>query len=58
MKISLGDTNLSGRRTALDIDGNIGPSNVQTELGTMRGMTQSEYNAITHFNNTDLNFDK
>ena len=52
------DTNLSGRRTALDIDGNIVPNNVQTERGTMRGMTQSEYNAITHFNNTDLDFDK
>ena len=47
-----------GRRTALDIDGNILPNNVQTEQGTMRGMTQSEYNAITHFNNTDLDFDK
>lgn len=52
------DTNLSGRRTALDIDGNILPNNVQTERGTMRGMTQSEYNAITHFNNSDLDFDK
>lgn len=52
------ETSLSGRRTALDIDGNIVPNNVRTERGTMRGMKQSEYNAITHFNNTDLDFDK
>lgn len=52
------DTNLSGKRTALDINGNKVPNNVLTEKGTQRGITQSEYNAITHFNNTDLDFDK
>jgi RHS repeat-associated protein len=52
------DTNLTGRRTALDINGNKIPNNVLTEKGTQRGITQSEYNAISHFNNTDLDFGK
>lgn len=30
------DTNLSGKRTALDIDGNRLPNNIQTEQGTQR----------------------
>lgn len=50
------DTNLSGRRNALDINGNRVPNNVQSENGTQRGMTQGEYNARTHFNNLDSDF--
>ena len=50
------DTNLSGRRNALDINGNRVPNNVQSENGTQRGMTQGEYNAHTHFNNLDSDF--
>ena len=52
------DTNLTGKRTALDLNGNRIPNNVITEKGTQRGMTQGEYNAATHFNNTDINFNK
>lgn len=48
------DTNLSGKRTALDFDGNKIPNNVTTEKGTQRGMSQGEYNAASHFNNTDV----
>ena len=50
------DTNLSGKRTALDINGNIIPNNVLTDRGTQRGLTQGEYNAASHFNNTDSDF--
>lgn len=50
------DTNLTGKRTALDANGNIIPNNVITEKGTQRGITQGEYNAVSHFNNTDTDF--
>lgn len=52
------DTNLTGRRTALDLDGNKIPNNITTEKGTQRGMSQGEYNAASHFNNTDVDFNK
>lgn len=50
------DTNLTGKRTALDLDGNPIPNNVITEKGTQRGISQGEYNAASHFNNSDLDF--
>ncbi|UKB78205.1 RHS repeat domain-containing protein [Chryseobacterium sp. MEBOG07] len=45
------DTNLSGRRTYLDLDGNL-PNN-KTVNGRQQGRSQNEYNQVTHFNNID-----
>lgn len=42
------DSSLSGRRTYLDLDGNI-PNNKVLDSGKQIGRTQSEYNEITHF---------
>lgn len=50
---SINDTNVTGKRSYLDLNGNKVPNNVMTETGTQRGMTQGEYNAITHFKNID-----
>ncbi|WBV53485.1 RHS repeat domain-containing protein [Chryseobacterium gambrini] len=45
------DTNLSGRRTYLDLEGNV-PNN-KTVNGKQMGRSQAEYNQVTHFNNID-----
>jgi RHS repeat-associated protein len=45
------DTNLTGRRRYLDLDGNL-PNN-KTVNGKTSGRSQSQYNEVTHFNNTD-----
>ncbi|MDN4015118.1 RHS repeat-associated core domain-containing protein, partial [Chryseobacterium gambrini] len=45
------DTNLSGRRVYLDLDGNV-PNN-KTVNGKQLGRSQGEYNQVTHFNNID-----
>ena len=45
------DTNISGKRNYLDMDGNI-PNN-KTINGKQMGRSQSEYNRETHFNNID-----
>ena len=45
------DTNVSGKRNYLDADGSI-PNN-KTVDGKQTGRSQSEYNQVTHFNNTD-----
>ena len=42
------DTNISGRRSYLDLDGNI-PNNKTLENGTQAGRSTAEYNAVTHF---------
>ena len=49
----INDTKVTGRRSYLDLNGNRIPNNVMTEMGTQRGMTQGEYNALTHFMNID-----
>ena len=49
----INDTNLTGRRSYLDLEGNRLSNNIVTGSGTQRGMTQGEYNALTHFNNID-----
>ena len=49
----ISDTNLTGRRSYLDLEGNRIPNNIVTETGAQRGITQAEYNALTHFNNID-----
>ena len=46
------DTNLSGRRVYTDINGNPIPNNVTID-GRQVGLSQSEYNRLTHFNNVD-----
>lgn len=45
------NTNLSGRRSYLDLNGNI-PNN-KTVNGKIMGRSQGEYNQVTHFNNID-----
>lgn len=45
------NTNLPGKRTYLDLNGNI-PNNKIID-GKEMGRSQAEYNQITHFNNTD-----
>ncbi|WP_345987741.1 hypothetical protein AAEU33_12035 [Chryseobacterium sp. Chry.R1] len=45
------DTNITGRRSYLDMDGNI-PNN-KTVDGKQLGRSQGEYNQVTHFNNND-----
>jgi hypothetical protein len=45
------DTNLSGKRNYLDMNGNV-PNN-KTVNGKAAGRSQSEYNQVTHFNNID-----
>ncbi|WP_160137162.1 DUF6443 domain-containing protein [Chryseobacterium sp. c4a] len=45
------NTNLSGKRNYLDMEGNI-PNN-KIEGGRTVGRSQSEYNQVTHFNNID-----
>jgi hypothetical protein len=45
------NTKLSGRRNYLDLDGNI-PNN-KVVNGKTSGRNQSEYNQVTHYNNTD-----
>ncbi|BCU92068.1 hypothetical protein YP72344_35630 [Yersinia pseudotuberculosis] len=45
----LHDPSLPGKRTYLDLDGNI-PNNKTLETGKQVGRTQSEYNEVTHFN--------
>ena len=49
----INDTNVTGKRSYLDLNGNKVPNNVMTETGTQRGMTQGEYNAVTRFKNID-----
>ena len=46
------DTNLSGRRVYTDINGDPIPNNI-TVNGKQMGLSQSEYNRLTHFNNID-----
>lgn len=43
------DPSLPGKRTYLDLEGNI-PNNRVLESGKLVGRTQSEYNEVTHFN--------
>ena len=43
------DMNISGKRCYTDIDGNPIPNNITNENGTQRGLTQDEYNKMTHF---------
>jgi len=45
------NTNLPGRRTYLDLNGNV-PNN-KVVNGKQTGRSQAEYNQATHFNNTD-----
>lgn len=45
------DTNLSGKRQYLDMNGNI-PNNKVVD-GKQMGRNQAEYNQVTHFNNID-----
>lgn len=45
------DTNLSGKRSYLDMNGNI-PNNKAVN-GKIKGRSQGEYNQVTHFNNID-----
>lgn len=45
------DTNVTGKRSYLDMEGNI-PNN-KTVNGKQMGRSQAEYNQVTHFNNTD-----
>lgn len=45
----INDPSLTGKRTYLDLDGNI-PNNKVLESGKQIGRTQSEYNEVTHFN--------
>lgn len=45
----INDPSLPGKRTYLDLDGNI-PNNRVLETGKLVGRTQSEYNEVTHFN--------
>jgi len=42
------DTSISGRRSYLDLEGNI-PNNKTLENGTQAGRSQAEYNSVTHF---------
>ncbi len=42
------DPSISGRRSYLDVDGNI-PNNKTLENGTQAGRSQAEYNSVTHF---------
>lgn len=42
------DPSLSGKRTYLDLDGNV-PNNKTLENGKLAGRNQSEYNEVTHF---------
>ncbi len=46
------DTNLSGKRVYTDINGDPIPNNVIVN-GKQMGLSQSEYNRLTHFNNKD-----
>lgn len=48
----INNPNLPGRRTSMDMDGNI-PNNKTLPNGKQAGRSQSEYNEVTHFNNTD-----
>ena len=45
------NTNLTGKRRYLDLDGNI--RNDKVVNGKMAGRSQAEYNQVTHFNNVD-----
>lgn len=50
------DNNITGKRNALDINGNPVPNNIILENGKQLGLSQSQYNSMTHFNNTDMDF--
>ena len=45
----------SGKRTYLDINGNQIPNNIVVN-GKQKGLSQGDYNRMTHFNNTDVDF--
>lgn len=45
------NTNLTGKRRYLDLEGNI-PNN-KVVNGKTSGRNQAEYNQVTHFNNVD-----
>ena len=49
------DTTLNGKRVYTDINGDAIPNN-KIVNGTQIGISQQEYNQITHFNNTDVDF--
>ena len=49
------NTLLSGKRTYLDINGNQIPNNIVVN-GKQKGLSQGDYNRMTHFNNTDVDF--
>ena len=46
------DTNLTGKRVYTDINGNPIPNN-KIVNGKQMGLSKSEYNKLTHFNNID-----
>ena len=46
------DTNIQGRRIYTDINGNAIPNN-RVIGGRESGIPQSDYNQMSHFNNTD-----
>lgn len=43
------DPSISGRRSYLDLKGNV-PSNKVLDNGKIMGRSQGEYNQVTHFN--------
>lgn len=49
------NTAMTGKRVYLDINGNVIPNN-KIVNGKQQGISQSEYNKLTHFNNVDLDF--
>jgi hypothetical protein len=49
------DTTMTGKRVYTDVNGNAIPNN-KVVNGKQSGISQGEYNQMTHYNNTDTNF--
>ena len=49
------NTTVAGKRSYTDVSGNAIPNN-KVVNGKQSGISQGEYNQMTHFNNTDTNF--
>lgn len=49
------DTTMTGKRVYTDVNGNAIPNN-KVVNGKQSGISQGEYNQITHYNNTDTDF--
>ncbi|HBF38586.1 MAG TPA: hypothetical protein DDW50_14865 [Firmicutes bacterium] len=49
------DTIIQGKRTYTDVNGNLVPNN-KVVNGKQSGLSQGEYNQMTHFSNTDTDF--